>query len=60
MLESKDMDRESEMKRLSELPETQVKTNNDLQRQIESIDSNGRMSSLILTCSDFERRSPNE
>ena len=58
VLESEGMDRECEMKRLSEQLETQVKTNNDLQTQIESIDLNGRMSSLILTCSDFEKTVP--
>ena len=60
ILESEVMDREQDMKQLNEQLQAERTINRDLQRQIEGIDVNRRLSSLILTCSDFEPRTPSE
>lgn len=60
ILESEGMDKELQVKKLSEQLETQMRINSELHKQVESIDANCRLSSLILTCSEFEMRYPNE
>ena len=60
ILESEGMDRELELKKMREQLEAQSKVNDELQRQVEAIDANRRLSSLILTCSEFEPRHANE
>ncbi|XP_043218363.1 uncharacterized protein LOC122379868 [Amphibalanus amphitrite] len=60
ILEGEEMNRDIEIRRLSEQLEMQVHVNIELQKQVESMDMNGRMTSLIFTCSDFGKRRPNE
>ena len=48
------------LKKLTDQLNFQTKLNVDLQRQVESLDVNSRLSSLILTCSEFGTRIPNE
>ena len=60
VLESEAMDRDYKIGRLSQQLEDQIRINGDLRDQVESIDANRRLSSLIITCADFGKRSPNE
>ena len=60
ILESEGMDRELELKKMREQLDAQNKVNDELQKQVEAIDANRRLSSLILTCSEFEPRHTNE
>ena len=60
VLESEAMDRDIQVRSLTEQLARQTQLNADLQAQVESIDLNRRLSSLILTCDDFGRRSANE
>ena len=60
IIESEAMDKDLEIKRLNEQLENQIKTNEQLEMQVESIDLNRRLSSLLLTCDDFDRKSANE
>ena len=60
ILESEVMDREQEVKQLNEQLQAERTLNQELQKQVEGIDANRRLSSLILTCAEFEPRTPNE
>ena len=60
VLESEAMDREIEVRQLSEQLERQAQLNAELQAQVESIDLNRRLASLIFTCDDFGRRTAGE
>ena len=60
ILEADSMDKEMQIKHLGEQLARQVKINNDLQAQVEGIDVNRRLASLIFTCDDFGQRSANE
>ena len=60
VVEHECMEKDLRISALSEQLESQMKVNASLQEQIESIDNNRRLSSLILTCREFERRSKNE
>ena len=60
ILEAENIEKDNELKRLGKHLEYQVKANTQLQAQVESIDQNRRLSSLILTCDDFGRRSTDE
>ena len=60
ILESEGMDRELELKKMREQLDAQNKVNDELQKQVEAIDANRRLSSLTLTCSEFEPRHTNE
>ena len=54
------MSRENELQRIKDELEKQIAVNRELQQQVENIDMNGRLSSLILTCSEFEVRHQEE
>ena len=60
VLESEAMDRDHAVRQLEEQLATQTRLNADLQAQVESIDLNRRLSSLILTCDEFGQRKMNE
>ena len=60
VLESEVMDKDIEIRRLGEQLSQQVEINSDLHAQVESMDLNRRLSSLIFTCDDFGQRSVNE
>ena len=60
ILESEVMDKDLEIRSLRERLERQERVNDDLKEQVEGIDANRRLSSIILTCDDFTPRSPNE
>ena len=60
VLESELMDRELEVQKINEQLRLQTQANVELRAQVESIDLNRRLSSLILTCDDFAQRSQNE
>ncbi|KAF0306437.1 hypothetical protein FJT64_002467 [Amphibalanus amphitrite] len=60
VLESESMDKEIEIQRLGDELAHQIRINTDLQAQVESIDLNRRLASLILTCVDFGKRAVNE
>ena len=60
VLETEVFDREQELQNLSGQLAQQVDINARLRAQVESIDLNRRLSSLILTCEDFSSRSPTE
>ena len=56
LLESEMMDKDVELRNLGEQLTRQMQDNAELQAQIENIDLNRRLSSLILTCGDFGPR----
>ena len=60
LLEAELMDKDSEIRNLGEQLTHQLQVNAELQAQVENIDLNRRLSSLILTCDDFGTRRPNE
>ena len=60
ILESEAMEKDLEIRRLGEHLARQISVNGELRTQIESIDLNRRLSSLIPTCDDFGHRSNNE
>ena len=60
VLECEGMSRENELQRVKDELEKQIAVNRELQQQVENIDMNGRLSSLILTCSEFEVRHQEE
>ncbi|KAF0311275.1 hypothetical protein FJT64_017878 [Amphibalanus amphitrite] len=60
LLESEAMDREVEMQHTREKLAQQIQVNSELQAQVESIDLNRRLASLIFTCEGFGRRSADE
>ena len=60
VLESELMDKELEVQKINEQLMLQTQANAELRAQVESIDLNRRLSSLILTCDDFAQRSQNE
>ena len=60
ILECDGVSREIELKKLNDDLTKQRTLNSALQQQIENIDMNGRLSSLILTCAEFEVRQKKE
>ena len=60
LLEAELMDKDSEIRNLGQQLTHQLQVNAELQAQVESIDLNRRLSSLILTCDDFGTRRLNE
>ena len=60
VLETEVMDRELALQNLSGQLTHQMGINAQLRAQVESVDLNRRLSSLILTCEDFSNRSPTE
>ena len=56
-LESELTDKDTKIQHLGELLSQQIQINTDLQAQVESIDLNRRLASLIFTCDDFGARS---
>ena len=60
VLECEGMSRENELQRVKDELEKQIAVNRELQQEVENIDMNGRLSSLILTCSEFEVRHQEE
>ena len=50
------MDKYLQIRELSEQLQSQVRASQDMREQLESIDNNRRLSSLILTCQVFEKR----
>lgn len=59
-LEAESMEKELEIKQLKEKLAHQERTVELLEERVEGIDANRRLSSLILTCADFEIRHQNE
>ena len=59
-LEGEAMDKDMQIDRLGKQLSEQLKVSEDLQARVEAIDLNRRLSSLILTCDEFGRRSINE
>ena len=60
LLEAECMDKDREVKALNEQLQAQIHLNNRLQDQVESMDVNRRLSTLILTCDDFKERRHDE
>ena len=60
LLEGECMDKDKEMKALNKQLQAQININNRLQEQVESMDVNRRLSTLVLTCDDFKERHHNE
>ena len=60
ILESEVMDKDNEIQRLGYQLAHQIQVNESLQAQVESMDVNRRLASLIFTCDDFGRRSAGE
>ena len=60
VLESDVMDRENQVQGLADQLARQIQINSDLQAQVEGMDMNRRLSSLIFTCDEFGRRSATE
>ena len=60
LLEAECMDKDREVKALNKQLQAQIHLNKRLQDQIESIDVNRRLSTLILTCDDFKERRHDE
>lgn len=60
ILESENMDKDAEIRRLSQRLESSDKIVKELTDQVESLDMNGRSCSLIVTCSDFGPRAESE
>ena len=60
VLESEAVSRELEIQRLGTRLADQIQVNNDLRAQVESMDINRRLASLIFTCDDFGQRAVNE
>ena len=53
MLEGECMDKDITIKQLSDRLQEQIKANEETQQRLEEIDSNRRLSSLVLSCEDF-------
>ena len=60
VLESESMEKDVQIQQLGEQLARQTKINSDLQAQVDGIDINRRLSTLIFTCDDFGKRSANE
>ena len=60
LLEGECMDKDKEMKAINKQLQAQININNRLQEQVESMDVNRRLSTLVLTCDDFKERHHNE
>ena len=60
ILESEVMDKDNEIQRLGNQLAHQIQVSESLQAQVESMDINRRLASLIFTCDDFGRRSAGE
>ena len=60
IVESEIMTKDQEVTRLKDMLSKQEQIINQLQDQVEGIDSNRRLSCLILSCADFKRRQDNE
>ena len=60
VLEGETMEKDQVIKQLGEQLEKQTNISSELQKRVESLESNSRLSSLVLTCDEFEVRHQNE
>ena len=60
VVESEAMDKDCKITSLAQLLDDHIRISEDIRGQVESINANRRLSSLIATCADFGNRSSNE